>query len=223
MTDQAHPMRAPQAGATDASTALPSAVPDTASATAPVEAVLDRACTAMERDEVTVDQLVGSLGRASFQPLLMLPALAVVTPLSGIPLFSSACGLMIFMVAVQMLTGRSHVHVPRWLGRRTVRPGRLRSAFETLQTAAQWIDRHSAPRLQILVRPPFSKLSQAFCALAGLTMPLLEFVPLTSSLLGAVVALLSVSMLTRDGLLTLAAAGVFLVLGAGVLSALAMV
>ncbi len=205
MTDQAHPMNIPSA------------------AEAPVEAVLDRACTAMEEDEVTVDRLVGSLGRASFQPLLMLPALAVVTPLSGIPLFSSACGLMIFLVAAQMLAGRSHVHVPRWLGRRTVRPGRLRSAFEKLQTAAQWIDRHSAPRMQILVRPPFSKISQAFCALAGLTMPLLEFVPLTSSLLGAVVALLSVSMLARDGLLTLAATALFLILGAGVLSTLAMI
>lgn len=205
MTDQAHPMNIPSA------------------AEAPVEAVLDRACTAMEEDEVTVDRLVGSLGRASFQPLLMLPALAVVTPLSGIPLFSSACGLMIFLVAAQMLTGRTHVHVPRWLGRRTVRSGRLRSAFEKLQTAAHGIDRHSAPRMQILVRPPFSKISQAFCALAGLTMPLLEFVPLTSSLLGAVVALLSVSMLARDGLLTLAAAALFLILGAGVLSTLAMI
>ena len=45
-------------------------------------------------------------------PPLMLPALLVVSPLSSIPLFSSACGLIIALISVQMVLHQHKLWLP---------------------------------------------------------------------------------------------------------------
>lgn len=186
----------------------------------PVETVVTRARDASERrQDVCVEDLVSAMGRASFQPLLLLPALAVVSPLSAIPFFSSFCGMMILLISGQMAVGRKHLWLPGMLARKRVRARRVRDVFDQMIAIAQWVDDHSKPRLQALQRPPLSTAAQIFCALCGALMPVLEFVPMTSSLLGVVVALLSLSMLTRDGLLGLVAVSVCILLFGGALTA----
>ncbi|MDY6859805.1 MAG: exopolysaccharide biosynthesis protein [Pseudomonadota bacterium] len=174
--------------------------------------VVDRLREAAQGDETSLDDVLKGLGRASFVPVLMAPALAVVTPLSGIPLFSSICGIMIMLVAGQLLLGRRHLWLPRWLTRQTVPSERLRDAAGWLRTPAGWIDRHTGKRLTALVSPPAHRLIYLACALCGAVMPLLEVVPFTSSILGVAVTLLSLTLLVRDGLL--AVVGLAVIAGA---------
>jgi hypothetical protein len=84
---------------------------------------------------------------------------------------------------------------------------------EWTRRPAEWVDRHTGKRLTMLVRPPMDRLIYLACALCGAAMPLLELVPFSSSLLGAAVVLLSLTVLARDGLLALAG---FLVIGAAI-------
>ena len=44
---------------------------------------------------------------------------------------------------------------------------------------------------------------QAICLCCGLVMPLLEFIPFTSSMMGVVVSLLAFGLLARDGVFVL--------------------
>lgn len=70
------------------------------SAKQPVEYVLKEtsAIARRHRTGMTVGKMAEELGQNSLPAVLALPALAAVTPLSGIPLFSSACGVMICLI-----------------------------------------------------------------------------------------------------------------------------
>lgn len=166
-----------------------------------VDELLLRIRKAATQDEVTVDEIVTATGRASLTALLLVPSLLVVTPLSGIPLFSSLCGLTIVLIAGQLLLGRQCLWLPSWVNRRRISGRRLRGALDWLRKPAGWIDRYNTESLTFLVRQPFITLPRALCVVCGAAMPLFEIVPFTSSILGGVVTILAVAMLARNGLL----------------------
>ena len=167
--------------------------------------IVDRTVREAGRDQVSVANVLDAFGHASFVPLLLVPALAVVTPLSGIPAFSSFSGILIFLISVQWLVGRKHVWLPQWVSRRHVAGDRLADAMKKIRPWAARIDRRTKPRLRFLFHRPFRFLPPLACTLFGAAMPFLELVPFSSSFLGAAVVLLSLSMLTRDGLFALLA------------------
>ena len=78
-------------------------------------------------------------------------------------------------------------------------------AVAALRRGADWLDRHSRPRLSILVEPPVNALSYLLCICAGLTIPFLELVPFSSSILGLIVLLVVVGLLVRDGVYVIVA------------------
>ncbi|MFN3276094.1 MAG: exopolysaccharide biosynthesis protein [Paracoccus sp. (in: a-proteobacteria)] len=172
---------------------------------------------ARQAPRTSLGQVIEALGRDSFLPNLMIPALAVVSPLSGVPLFSSLCGITIALVSAQMLAQRHRIWLPGWLLSKRIDSGRLIGATQRMRRPARWLDRITRPRLRLLVRPPVLWLTQAICLICGLMMPFLELVPFTSSILGAVVCLLAFGMLARDGLFTLLGVGAVGGLAAAVL------
>jgi hypothetical protein len=62
----------------------------------------------------------------------------------------------------------------------------------------------------VFVHRPLIFIPQTFCVLSGLMMPFLEFVPFSSSLVGAAVALLAFGMLARDGLFVMLGLALYL-------------
>lgn len=169
----------------------------------PVRGIVDRIDEIAGRDHVRLRDVVEAFGAASFVPLMMVPALLVVSPLSGIPLFSTACGLTIAFVAAQMLARRRHVWLPDILMRQQIDGHRAREIMARLRRVADWLDGHSRRRLRVLTRYPVRRTVQILCLLCGLAMPLLEIVPFSSSILGAAVLLLATALLVGDGLFAL--------------------
>jgi len=156
-----------------------------------------------DRDRVSLLAIVESWGSRSFVPILLVLALMVVSPLSGIPMFSSFCGTLIAVVSLQMLWRRDFVWLPGFLGRRTVPGKRLQAALGFMRRVADIFDRFTRTgRLHQLVDRHGRIVPQTLCAVCGALMPLLEIVPFSSSVLGAAVLCFALSLLTRDGLLT---------------------
>ena len=170
---------------------------------APLHDALDR-LEEEEDERPTVGELLEDLGSASLGFTLFVPAVIVVTPLSGIPGLSSLCGITIALAAAQMLVGRSHVWLPRFIRCRRIGREQRERALAWVRRPLTWLDRVTRPRFEWLLRPPFVVPLQIACMLGGAAMPFLELVPLTSSILGLAVALFSVAMITRDGLFALA-------------------
>ncbi|MEM5477912.1 exopolysaccharide biosynthesis protein [Pacificibacter sp. AS14] len=180
-----------------------------------VSGIIDKSVeVAHGRDKVCVADLVASLGRQVLLSMLLLPALAVVTPLSGIPGFSSLCGITIALVGMQLLWERDTIWLPDWIMRRKLSAARLEKAVKWLDGVATWCDKISRPRLQVLVQKPGAIFAQIMCILSGAAMPFLELVPFSSSMLAVAISLFAVGLVMRDGLFVLV--GFFVFLGAGV-------
>ncbi|MEQ8896820.1 MAG: exopolysaccharide biosynthesis protein [Roseovarius sp.] len=158
---------------------------------------------ALEGERSSVREVVDRLGRASYTPLLMVPALMVVSPLSGVPGFSSVCGILIAAVSVQQMMRRPALWLPGWLNRASLPARRVHDAVRWLRKPARMLDRVTRRRMQWLTYPPFSIMPQGLCLICGMLMPLLELVPFTSSILGVVVAVVATGMFMADGLLVL--------------------
>ncbi|WP_240611065.1 exopolysaccharide biosynthesis protein [Oceaniglobus ichthyenteri] len=176
----------------------------------PVRLIVERLEAMSHQDSVTIGDITESFGRTSFLPMMLIPALMLVSPLSGIPLFSSFCGIWIVVVAMQRIARRDRLWLPGFIMERTIQGASLNRASHALCWVADWLDRTSRPRLHVLVTPPVSLFSYSLCVLAGLTIPFLELIPFSSSLIGLMVVLLSVGLLVRDGLFVILA----LILGA---------
>lgn len=172
----------------------------------PVEDIVARlGATAGGRAHVTLGDIIAAFGDRSFLPVMMVPALLVFSPLSGIPLLPTVCGLLIALIAAQMIwPGRNALWLPRRLTRLRLSGDRARRAVHWLGRAARWLDARARTRLGFLVtRAPGRKLLETCCLVAGLSMPFLELVPFSSSVLALSVLLMSTGMLSRDGLFAL--------------------
>lgn len=178
-------------------------VPDAPPVLRGLSEIIDQVIDLAAADRISLREVLRAIGDASFAPILLLPALAVATPLSGIPFFSTTMGILIFLIAGQMLLQRQHLWFPDWVLRREVQGHLVRDGFRKLYPVAHWIDARTHARLRIFARRPLVFVPQMLCLVSGLIMPLLEFVPFSSSIIGVGVALLALGMLTRDGLLTL--------------------
>ena len=166
--------------------------------------VKDLRDVAANRDTVSVQALLDSLGNVSHTGLMLLPALIAATPLSGIPGLTALCGLIIALTAAQILFGRETLWLPGWILRRDVASDDLLSALDKTDGVVRFLDRHAYSRFPIFVRTPMPTIITLVCLLCGLTMPFLEFLPFTGSLIGATVALLGISLLSKDGLFAVA-------------------
>ena len=168
-----------------------------------LSAIIDQVMNVAQSERVSLREVLERIGDASFAPILLLPAVAVATPLSGIPMFSSLMGIVICLVSMQMLVRKRHIWLPDWVLRRQVRGHVVQRAFKSAYPVANWLDARTYSRLRVFVHRPFVFVPQLLCVLSGAVMPLLEFVPFTSSVMGVGVALLALGMLTRDGVVVL--------------------
>lgn len=174
--------------------------------------ILDR-IEALDGDgPVSLGEIVRLTGKASFAPMLIIPAIALVSPLSGIPFFSSMMGMIIFLVSVQMLLRRKHLWLPDWLLSLKAERTRVRKAFQMLHPFVAWLDRHTHRRLTILTHRPFVFIPQLLCVVSGMILPMMELIPFSSTMVGLSVSLLAIGMFARDGVLLLLACLPYVVL-----------
>lgn len=167
----------------------------------PVQDILNRIRGAITGPSVTIDTIVRAMDPALQPVLLLLPALILVTPLSGIPGLSSLGGLTIALVALQILLARPTIWLPAFVLRRQLSADRLGRALVGLDRAARFIDRRSVARVNWFFAFPGRQLALAVCVSCGLAMPFLELVPFSATTLALVVTVLSAALLVRDGLL----------------------
>ncbi|RKT28188.1 hypothetical protein BXY70_3548 [Roseovarius halotolerans] len=165
--------------------------------------VVDSAERALDGERASLGEVIDAIGYASYTPLLMVPALALVSPLSGVPGFSAVCGILIASVSAQMMLNRQTLWLPQWLRRRSMSAHRVQQVMKWFRVPARWLDTFTRQRLGALVSTPFSILPQAVCFSLGAIIPLLELVPFSSSAAGAVIVVLAAGMFARDGLLVL--------------------
>jgi hypothetical protein len=157
---------------------------------------------------VTVADLVDALGPRSFGPLLLVPSLILITPLSGIPGAPTFGAIVIVLVAGQMLFGAARVWLPGFVRERALGKERIAGAVRRMKPVARFVDRLVSRRFEFMTQPPFSILPALLVIVLALAMPPLEFVPMSSTILAAVIFVLALALTAQDGLLALIALAV---------------
>jgi hypothetical protein len=160
------------------------------------------------RDEATVslEAILDSLGRRSFAPFLLLAGLITLAPLVGdIPGVPTLMASLVMLSAGQLLLGRDHIWLPRWLLDRRVPRERFLRALGWVRRPAGWVDRLIKPRLTRLTRPPAHLVAALNCLLIALAMPPMELVPFTANAAGLGLTLFGLALLADDGLMALLA------------------
>ncbi|MES2540099.1 MAG: exopolysaccharide biosynthesis protein [Pseudomonadota bacterium] len=175
----------------------------------PVQHILERTRAAITVPVVTVEAVVKSMDVSDQPVFLLLPALILVSPLSGIPGLSSLGGLTIALIALQILLGRQTIWLPDFVLRRQVSAERLQRALARLDRAAAFVDRRSVTRAEWIFAFPGRQLALTTCLLCGLAMPFLELVPFSATTLALVVSILASALLVRDGVLAALGLGSF--------------
>lgn len=165
--------------------------------------LLDRVA-ALTGARVSIGDIVAAVGDTAFMPLILLAALIIVSPLSGIPGLPSLFGALMVLISGQMLAGRAHLWLPGALRRRAIPGARLRRALGRLHRLAGALDCRLHPRLTVLTDGLPGRVPVAMIFATGCGLPLLEVFPFVSSLVALAIGVLAVGLFARDGLLVIA-------------------
>jgi len=151
--------------------------------------------------EVAVADIIERLGTAAFGPALLVLGLVALSPIGDIPGVPTVMGLVILLIAGQLLAARQRFWLPGWLLKRRVNSSRLLTTVRYARPAARFLGRFLKPRLTFLTDGPFARAAGGFACLLALSLPPLEFVPFAATVPSSALTLLGLALVTRDGLL----------------------
>ncbi len=204
-----------------AGTLCPDADPEVTAAAAPYQGsdmsadhalsdVLDQLEGALGDGNISVQDVIETLGARSFASVMLLFSLIAVSPASTIPGVTTSVAMVTFLVAAQMMIGRRHLWLPALITRRQLPATKLARSIKWLRRPIGFVERHLKARLTFLLQPPWLYLPLALVMFLSALMPMMEFIPASGSLAAAVIALFAAGWLTRDGALVGAAVLVLL-------------
>lgn len=170
-----------------------------------LNAVLDLIVeTAKGQKEVEFEDIVKATGRRSFGPLLVLCGVILIAPLVGdIPGVTIAVGLVVLLISVQLLAGRTHFWFPGWIRRRSASAETVRKAVKAIRRPARAVDRLLRHRLELFVHGGGMRAIAAVTTALALVTPGMELVPFSASAFGAILAALGLALIAQDGLIAL--------------------
>ncbi|NMT62666.1 exopolysaccharide biosynthesis protein [Marinobacter orientalis] len=171
---------------------------------ADIEELLDRIeAGSTDRSHVSIGEMMDSVGRRTFGPIVLMVGLILVTPLSGVPGMPTLMGMLTLLTLGQVLIGRKHFWLPDFLVQRQIPRDKLVQGLEMLRLPARHIDRLIRPRLVFLVKGFGLYVMTLACMIIGVVMPATELVPFSSSIAGLALMMFGLAMISRDGFLAL--------------------
>jgi hypothetical protein len=150
--------------------------------------------------DVTLREVMASVGRASYGPLLLLIGLFAVSPATVVPGMTWLAAALTLLVAGQMALGLKHMWLPRWALDAKAPRSMVRLGVREARDWSVRIDGLLKPRLTFLTRPPFvNVIALLIIAAALITFPL-GLIPVAPLAPGLAIVLFGLGMVARDGL-----------------------
>ncbi len=167
--------------------------------------LLDRIeAAADDHDPVAVRDLLAHIDSNSIMPVILVVTILLVSPLSGIPGVPSFSAVLVILLAAQAISGRSSLWLPAFMLRQSLKSSRLKEIVGWLRHPCAFFDRHTQPRLVWLSSGVMRLPALACCLVIPLGWPLLEVLPLVSTIGASTIALLVLGLFTRDGIFVIA-------------------
>ena len=157
--------------------------------------------SALTEEEVTVGAVLDAIAERGFGLILLILALPAALPLPA-PGYATPFGIMMGLLAIQMIRGRSTPWLPERIRKRTVRKSKLEWTVKNAGVPLRFVEWIIRPRLSGLAR------NRAFLALIGFIVLLMSIsmsmpIPLTNTAPSFVIFVLAAGILEEDGLVLL--------------------
>jgi hypothetical protein len=165
----------------------------------PLSAIL-RDLSADPDRTISVAELVEAFGPRAFGAILLIFAAACALPLP--PGSSTLLGAPLVLLAPQVAVGRRAPWLPKRVRDRTMATAQLRQVAGKIIPALEKVEKVSRPRFGFLFGPVGDRVIGTLCTLLSLV--LILPIPLGNVLPAIAVSLLSLALVTRDGVLALA-------------------
>lgn len=166
--------------------------------------VLDEIVFKVEHDEtpenLTLGELLESVGRRSYGPLLLVIGLFAISPATIVPGMTWLAAALTLVVAGQMALGLPRIWLPKKALQAQLPREAVTGGVKKSRGFAKVADTLLRPRLAFLSKPPFVNVVALMCIAAALiTFPLglIPFAPLAP---GLAVVFFGLGMVARDGL-----------------------
>jgi hypothetical protein len=176
------------------------------------EGVVDRlAALAEDRiddaaNEVSVGDVLVSVGRRTYGPLLLAIGLFSISPATIVPGMTWFSALLTLLLSMQIALGSHHPWLPKSALDARLSRTAIRKAALSARPWARRLDAMFRPRLTFLAEPPFVNLAGWICVAAALATFPLGLIPVAPVAPGLAIVLFGIALTARDGLL-LSAAG----------------
>ncbi|BBU57962.1 hypothetical protein KU6B_42270 [Mameliella alba] len=155
-------------------------------------------------ERISVETVLSRVGDQSFVAVILVVAIVLVSPVSGIPGTPTIGALITILVSTQALMGRRHLWLPKFLCRRSISARKMNRAINWLSKPAGWMDRHSSGRLRLLSSRALRPFAFASVTLIAISWPILELLPFVTSFFAGAVSMMMFGVMTRDGIYLLA-------------------
>ena len=172
-----------------------------------LQSLLDQICAEVDcglnpaaRDQVQFRDVLSTVGRRAYGPLLLVVGLFAISPATVVPGMTWLSAALVLVIALQLAVGKPTPWLPRGALDATISRALLVKAVNGFRPWARRIDGLLKPRLRFLTMQPFVNLIALLCVAAALiTFPLglIPFAPLAP---GLAIVLFGLGMTARDGL-----------------------
>ena len=156
-----------------------------------------------EGDDITVEEINQALRYRGFGAILIAPAILMVLPTGAIPGMPAICGTLIFAFAIQVAFGKKAPWLPKFFKERSFSREKYDNAFEKAKPYLEKVDAFFHPRLQLLTHDFVQPVLALVCALLGIAIVAMGFVPFAAMVPSVAVLLLALGLSVRDGLFVL--------------------
>ena len=161
--------------------------------------IADRMSEASDGNQASVKDMISTIGKRAFGPLLLVFGLIALSPIGAIPGASLVLGALIILVAAQVLFGRDTPWFPKWLTRISVDNQKVQSSVDKIKPYLSKIDRFLRPRWQFLMAPPSPYIVAFLCIVLAALMYPLALVPWGVMAPALAIVVLSVGLTSHDG------------------------
>lgn len=169
-----------------------------------LEDVLDEIAGKCSNDDspesLTLGEILDSVGRRSYGPLLLVIGLFAISPATVIPGMTWLAAALTLLVAGQMAVGMRRIWLPKGALSAQLPRNAVQTGIEKVRGVAKAIDKLLKPRLAFLSKPPFVNLVALMVIAAALITFPLGLIPLAPLAPGIAVVFFGLGMVARDGL-----------------------
>ncbi len=153
-------------------------------------------------DDISVGWVLDAMGHRSFGAVLTFAGIIVVMPIIGdIPGVPVIIGVIVFIVAAQLLIARDHLWLPGFLLNLSVRRKRMSKVLDKLQHSSEVVDRFLKKRLQVFTGAIGRRFIASACMVVAVALVPMELIPFSATGGGLALTGFGLALISRDGLL----------------------